>query len=152
MTRTLTRAWEEILRPLLQRPNRLQVSALCFRRTDSGKEVLMITSLGTGRWIIPKGWPVAGKDAPGSALQEAWEEAGVAKAVISPEPIGEYFYLKRRSNGTEEPVTTLIFSAEVEALADDYPEAASRKRQWMAPAEAADLVEEPQLQAIIRQL
>ncbi|MFW8594581.1 NUDIX hydrolase [Cribrihabitans neustonicus] len=152
MTRTLTRAWEEILRPLLQRPNRLQVAALCYREGAQGKEVLMITSLGTGRWIIPKGWPITGKDGPGSALQEAWEEAGVAKAEISSEPIGEYFYLKRRGNGTEEPVTTLIFAAEVQQLADDYPEAKSRRREWMTPEQAAELVHEPQLQAVLRQL
>ncbi|MFW8635276.1 NUDIX hydrolase [Cribrihabitans pelagius] len=152
MTRTLTRAWEEILRPLLLRPNRLQVAALCYRQGAVGKEVLMITSLGTGRWIIPKGWPITGKDGPGSALQEAWEEAGVARADISPEPIGEYFYHKRRDNGTGEPVTTLVFSAEVLELADDYPEAGSRKREWMAPEQAAELVHEPQLQAILRQL
>ncbi|OBY24271.1 NUDIX hydrolase [Leisingera sp. JC1] len=152
MTRTLTRAWEEILRPMLKRPNRLQVAALCYRMGAEGKEVLMITSRGTGRWIIPKGWPVEGKDGPASALQEAWEEAGVRKAHISKQPIGEYHYVKRREHGLDEPVTTLIFSAEVEQLEEDYPESAERTRQWMAPAQAAELVQEPQLQAVLRQL
>ncbi|MEW2911094.1 NUDIX hydrolase [Leisingera sp. JC11] len=152
MTRTLTRAWEEILRPMLKRPNRLQVAALCYRTGADGKEVLMITSRGTGRWIIPKGWPVDGKDGPASALQEAWEEAGVRAARISKQPIGEYHYVKRREQGLDEPVTTLIFAAEVEQLEEDYPESAERTRQWMTPAQAADLVQEPQLQAVLRQL
>lgn len=152
MTRTLTRAWEEILRPLLKRPNRLQVAALCYRTGAAGKEVLMITSRGTGRWILPKGWPIDGKNGPDSALQEAWEEAGVRKAHISERPIGEYNYMKRHDNGTDEPVTTLIFAAEVEELEDTYPEAAERNRQWMAPKEAATLVHEPQLQDVLRQL
>ncbi|UWQ50832.1 NUDIX hydrolase [Leisingera caerulea] len=152
MTRTLTRAWEEILRPMLKRPNRLQVAALCYRTGADGKEVLMITSRGTGRWIIPKGWPVEGKDGPASALQEAWEEAGVRSASVSKQPIGEYNYVKRRDHGVDEPVTTLIFSAEVETLAEDYPESDQRKRQWMRPEEAAELVQEPQLQALLRQL
>ncbi|EDZ47209.1 NUDIX hydrolase [Leisingera daeponensis] len=152
MTRTLTRAWEEILRPMLKRPNRLQVAALCYRTRAHGKEVLMITSRGTGRWIIPKGWPVEGKDGPASALQEAWEEAGVRSARVSKQPIGEFNYLKRRGHGADEPVTTLIFAAEVEALADDYPESHQRTRRWMRPEEAAELVQEPQLQALLRQL
>lgn len=152
MTRTLTRAWEEILRPLLKRPNRLQVAALCYRSGETGKEVLMITSRGTGRWILPKGWPIDGKNGPDSALQEAWEEAGVRKAQISDRPIGEYNYMKRHDNGTDEPVTTLIFAAEVEELHDSYPEAAERNRQWMPPQEAATLVHEPQLQDVLRQL
>ena len=97
MTRTLTRAWEEILRPMLKRPNRLQVAALCYRTGADGKEVLMITSRGTGRWIIPKGWPVEGKDGPASALQEAWEEAGVKgpRASLS-SPSANTNYVKRR--------------------------------------------------------
>lgn len=152
MTRTLIRAWEEILRPLLKRPNRLQVAALCYRTGASGKEVLMITSRGTGRWIIPKGWPVEGKDGRASALQEAWEEAGVRNARISDQPIGEYNYIKRRSKGADEPVTTLIFAAEVELLADDYPESSERNRQWMRPEQAATLVHEPQLQDVLRRL
>ncbi|AHD00214.1 NUDIX hydrolase [Leisingera methylohalidivorans] len=152
MTSTLIRAWEEILKPMLKRPNRLQVAALCYRTGADGKEVLMITSRGTGRWILPKGWPVDGKDGPDSALQEAWEEAGVSAARISEKPIGEYNYTKYHDNGTEEPVTTLIFSAEVEQLTDDYPESAERNRQWMRPEEAATLVHEPQLQDVLRQL
>ncbi|KIC14819.1 NUDIX hydrolase [Leisingera sp. ANG-Vp] len=152
MTRTLTRAWEEILRPMLKRPNRLQVAALCYRTGASGKEVLMVTSRGTGRWIIPKGWPIEGKDGPDTALQEAWEEAGVKKASISKRPIGEYNYVKRHDNGADEPVTTLIFAAEVEQLLDDYPEATERTRQWMDPEQAATLVHEPQLQDVLRQL
>ena len=49
-------------------------------------------------------------------------------------------------------MTTLIFAAEVEALADDYPESHQRTRRWMRPEEAAELVQEPQLQELLRQL
>lgn len=152
MTNLLAKTWEEYLKPLFFRPKRLQVAALCLRDGDNGREVLMITSRGTGRWIIPKGWPVEGKDGPASALQEAWEEAGVRSARVSKQPIGEFNYLKRRGHGADEPVTTLIFAAEVEALADDYPESHQRTRRWMRPEEAAELVQEPQLQALLRQL
>ncbi|WP_424979217.1 NUDIX hydrolase [Leisingera sp. S232] len=152
MTTHLTRAWEEIIKPMLQRPARVQVAALCSRSGADGKEVLMITSRGTGRWILPKGWPIEGKDGPESALQEAWEEAGVKADDISPQPVGEYHFTKRHDNGTEEPVTTLIFEAEVAQLEDDYPESSERTRQWMKPAEAADLVDEPELQEILRRL
>ncbi|MGR3759935.1 NUDIX hydrolase [Roseobacteraceae bacterium NS-SX3] len=152
MTSILTQAWEEYLKPLFFRPKRLQVAALCCRETDGGKEVLMITSRGTGRWILPKGWPVKGMDGPQSALQEAWEEAGVAAAEVSSEPIGRYEYVKLQDNGTSEPVETLVYKARVSELAADYPESAERRRQWMRPAEAADLVREPELQELLRRL
>ena len=60
MIHTFKRAWDDMLMPLLQRPKRLQVAALCYRETENGKRVLLITSRDTGRWIVPKGWPSTG--------------------------------------------------------------------------------------------
>ena len=40
---------------------RRQVGALVWRMADGVLEVLLITSRDTGRWIIPKGWPMDGK-------------------------------------------------------------------------------------------
>ena len=152
MTTLLAKAWEEVLRPLIFRPKRIQVAALCYRTTKSGKDVLMITSRGTGRWIIPKGWPIKGKNGPESALQEAGEEAGVADARITSAPQGSYHYVKERDNGTRQPVETLVYIAEVQRIKDDYPESDQRKRVWMPAQDAANLVREPDLQSILRQL
>lgn len=152
MTRALTRAWEEILRPILFRPKRLQVAALCYRKSGPHTEVLMITSRGSGRWILPKGWPINGKDGAESALQEAWEEAGVKKADIQGDPIGHYDYLKNLGKGRAETVETLVYIAQVTKLSKSYPECHQRKRQWMRAEEAANLVHEPKLRALLRQL
>jgi 8-oxo-dGTP pyrophosphatase MutT (NUDIX family) len=152
MTTLLAQAWEEFLRPMIFRPKRVQVAALCCRKTGAGTDVLMITSRGTGRWIIPKGWPIRGKNGPESALQEAWEEAGVADARIEQAPLGTYAYSKERNNGVSEPVETLVYVAEVKRMKDDYPEAHQRKRVWMPAQKAANLVQEPELQDILRQL
>ena len=43
MTSAISKAWEEVVRPMLLRPKRVQVAALCFRETDTGKDVLLIT-------------------------------------------------------------------------------------------------------------
>ena len=91
--------------PMWQRPKRLQVAALCYRETPKGKQVLLITSRDTGRWIVPKGWPVDGLDGAEAALQEAWEEAGVSKADIESAPMGYYDYNKRLDHGLTTPVT-----------------------------------------------
>ncbi|WP_353055669.1 NUDIX hydrolase [Epibacterium ulvae] len=144
--------WEEYLRPMLLRPKRLQVAALCYRHVGDTTEVLMITSRGTGRWIIPKGWPMDGKTCAQAALQEAWEEAGVVKAEADENPIGSFDYHKLRATGIEEPVTALIYAAKVQELSNDYPEVHQRKRQWMPADEAATLVHEPALQKLLRGL
>ena len=151
MTDSLRKAWAEFLRPLLKRPPRLQVAALCFRETTKDKKVLLVTSRDTGRWIIPKGWPIDGKDAAGAAMQEAWEEAGVREGNISAS-IGSYAYDKELSTGLPVPVETLVFPVEVTQLEDDFPEADQRRRKWVSPEKAANMVREPELQEILRTL
>ena len=43
-------------------PSRLiQHGALCFCVIKKSLRILLITSRGTGRWIVPKGWPIDGK-------------------------------------------------------------------------------------------
>ncbi|QDC09139.1 NUDIX hydrolase [Oceanicola sp. D3] len=152
MIRHVRLAWDEFLRPMLQRPPRLQVAALCYRRTEGEKEVLLVTSRGTGRWIIPKGWPMRGKDSAGAALQEAWEEAGVRSRKVSKKAIGSYTYEKTHDDGWGVPVETLVYPVAVEELAADFPEASERKRMWVSPDEAANMVREPELQDILRAL
>jgi 8-oxo-dGTP pyrophosphatase MutT (NUDIX family) len=61
---------------------RVQYAALPFRQTGRSRtEVMLVTSRGTRRWIIPKGWPHKGKAPHDSAAREAFEEAGVVGAV-----------------------------------------------------------------------
>ena len=134
------------------KPLNRQVAALPFTFIKKDLLICLITSRETNRWIIPKGWPMNGKTCAEAALQETWEEAGVKKARIKDTPIGSYSYAKRRDNGTEEPVTTLIYAADVDELAQTYPEAHQRARQWMSPKASAELVQEPEMQALLRSL
>ncbi|KKN21576.1 hypothetical protein LCGC14_0923940 [marine sediment metagenome] len=152
MIHNLRRAWEDVILPIWQRPKRVQVAALCYRETPLGKEVLLITSRDTGRWIVPKGWPIDGLDGAGTALQEAWEEAGVSKADIEAEPIGFYDYDKRLTDGMTTPVIAQVYLIRVRHIKDDYPEVELRKRRWMTPTSAAELVSEPDLKEILLNL
>lgn len=126
----------------------LQVAALCLDAATG--RVLLITSRGTGRWIIPKGWPMPGRSLAEAALEEAWEEAGV-RARPGTE-IGQYHYDKMQDRGFGIPVVVHVFLTVVDALADDFPEQGSRERHWVDPARAATMVAEPELAAILRGL
>ncbi|MCW8842100.1 MAG: NUDIX hydrolase [Rhodobacteraceae bacterium] len=152
MTDTFKNALNSVVSPLIRRPRLLQVAALCYREDGPKKKVLLITSRNTQRWIVPKGWHIDGLDAPGAALQEAWEEAGVKKAAINPDSIGSFDYSKRLENGVPVPVEAQVFAVEVESLKDDFPESEERTRKWVAPEEAAEMVEEPGLRSILRQM
>ncbi|MDQ2095707.1 NUDIX hydrolase [Rhodalgimonas zhirmunskyi] len=150
MTNAMKKAWADYVQPLLQRPKRLQVAALCFRKEATGaKKVLLVTSRDTGRWIIPKGWPMDGRDAASAAMQEAWEEAGVRRGESGP-VLGSYTYDKELKSGLPVAVETLVFPVEVDRLEDDFPEATERTRRWVSPEKAATMVREPQLQDILR--
>lgn len=152
MIKPLSKAWGNYVLPLLQRPRRLQVAALCYAMDGGEKKILLITSRDTGRWVLPKGWPMRGKDGSASAMQEAWEEAGVLGLRLSGDPVGSYTYDKIKDSGLPIPVEVLVYPVAVRELADDFPEKDERTRQWFTPAEAATLVHEPSLQTLLRSL
>ncbi|WP_397542675.1 NUDIX domain-containing protein [Roseovarius salis] len=152
MTDGLKAAWAGMVRPLLRRPPQLQVAALCCRESGEGTEVLMITSRGTGRWVMPKGWLMDGMDAAEAARQEAWEEAGVKSARVSPEVVGTYRYEKQLDDGYAAPVEVQVYRLDVEALSDIYPEARERARLWLSPRTAANRVDEPELKELLLRL
>jgi 8-oxo-dGTP pyrophosphatase MutT (NUDIX family) len=152
MNEKFKKAWAELVKPFFKRPPRLQVAALCYTQDGDDKKVLLVTSRDTGRWIIPKGWPIDGKSAPGAALQEAWEEAGVKKGRVTGEALGTYDYDKQLDSGLPVHVETLVFPVEVSKLTDSFPEASERRRKWVSTKKAANMVREPQLQALLRDL
>jgi 8-oxo-dGTP pyrophosphatase MutT (NUDIX family) len=142
--------WGSFLGPMFQRPKRLQMAALCHRGEGVDKEFLLITSRDTGRWIIPKGWPIRGLTSNETALREAWEEAGVTNSEVAADPIGSYTYSKRRDNGFATPVKTLVYSVAVDGLSEEFPEAHERKRKWVPADIAAEMVNEAELKTIFR--
>jgi 8-oxo-dGTP pyrophosphatase MutT (NUDIX family) len=127
-----------------------QIGALPWRRGPDGVlEVLLVTSRETKRWVAPKGWPMVGLSDPEAAATEAWEEAGV-KGLIAPAPIGGYSYSKRMKDGEVRLCRVKVYPLEVTADRDDWPEAGQRMRRWLSPLEAAGLVAEPELAALLR--
>lgn len=149
MSRLLHRAWADYLQPLVRRPNRLQIAALCHRGGGSDVEILLVTSLHSKRWILPKGWPIDGLDFPAAAAREAWEEAGVIAAATPETPVGSYYYEKVLSGGVPVATEVRVFPIEVARTEADFPEADRRSREWLAPAEAATRVGEPGLRDIL---
>lgn len=126
-----------------------QYGALCYRVSPKGRvEVLLITSRDTGRWVIPKGWPIAGRDAAGGAAQEAWEEAGV-RGRIEGACLGLFSYGKVTDDRSVLPTVVAVYPLRVESMAQDFPEQGKRRRKWFTPAKAAARVAEPELASLI---
>src|SRR3974377_286625 len=89
---------------------RIQYAALPYRgRTKSELQVMLVTSRGTRRWVIPKGWPKSGMPPHQTAAAEALEEGGVA-GKVSKRHIGAYSYDKLLKNGTNTRCVVRVFA------------------------------------------
>ncbi|QYA05891.1 NUDIX hydrolase [Agrobacterium larrymoorei] len=134
---------------MLRRPPRQQYGAICHRlNKKSGEvEVLLLTSRDTGRWVIPKGWPMEGKKAHAVAEREAFEEAGV-RGSANKEPFGFFHYEKKLRNGVKVTCRVQVHLLEVADLVKNFPERESRKLEWVLPDEARKRVNEPELREL----
>lgn len=132
-----------------KRDMRTQFAALCYRVKDDKTQVLMITSRRTGRWIIPKGWPMDGKTPGDCALTEAWEEAGV-KGKVTGGCLALYTYVKSMGGEDPLPCAVMVYPVKVKSLEKTYPEQSERKRKWLSPKAASKLADEPELAHLLR--
>ncbi len=123
-----------------------QVAALPYDIDAHGKlKLLLVTSRDTGRWVLPKGWPMKGRRPHEAARIEAFEEAGI-DGKVSKKAVGKYDYDK----DGEIPCRVQVYPLRVAALRDEWPEMDQRRREWHCPGEAAELVDERDLKALLR--
>ena len=120
-----------------------QSGVIPYRIMDGQIEVMLITSSGGKRWVIPKGLIEPDMTPEDSAAKEAWEEAGVLGQVF-PDLMGTYEYYK---SGCTWQVD--VFLLQVETVMENWPEAYKRKRQWVSIPKAIKRVDEPELKLII---
>jgi 8-oxo-dGTP pyrophosphatase MutT (NUDIX family) len=129
----------------------VQVAALPVRVDDNGSaQALLLTSRETKRWVIPKGWTMKGRKPWEAAAQEALEEAGVVGRPRK-KPIGSYVYFKRQKahfDVCRVDVYVLAFAKQLKT----WREKGQRETKWFGLDEAAELVEEPGLIALLKKL
>jgi 8-oxo-dGTP pyrophosphatase MutT (NUDIX family) len=136
---------------LVRRPRRSQFAALCYRDVEgqAEPEILLLTSRGTGRWVIPKGWPMGNKSGSEVAKIEAQEEAGMI-GDVEDDALGTYIYEKDMPDGYALPCQVHVYALHVTSTVKRFKEKGQRKIEWVSPAVAARRVREPQLRRLIR--
>jgi 8-oxo-dGTP pyrophosphatase MutT (NUDIX family) len=125
-----------------------QGGAICVRDEGNGKEVLLITSRDTGRWVIPKGSVEKGENPRRTAIREAREEAGV-QGKVAKKPLGYYTYVKGK-DGTACIVS--VYRLELTKTKSKFPEVNARQMEWVGLLEAARRVDEPELKSLLTKL
>jgi len=121
----------------------IQSGVIPFWIQEGRLEVMLITTIRSKRWIIPKGIVEPGLSPAVSATVEAEEEAGI-RGNVSDLPLGSY--QREKWGGT---CTVQVFPMEVTEVLDTWIEDHLRDRQWLSPQEAAARVEETDLKAMI---
>lgn len=130
----------------------IQIAALPLRLDDNGKlSVLMVTSRETKRWVMPKGWRINEHKPWETAKVEALEEAG-ALGDVSDAPIGVYHYEKHLSARKSVTCHVTVYPMMVDKLKSSWKERDQRKRRWFGLRQAAKLVNEPELAALLNDL
>ncbi len=125
-----------------------QAAALPWRDGENGLEVLLMTSLTTGRWVLPKGWPENGETLSDAARREAFEEAGLI-GTIGTAPLGSYRYSKRKKKGPPSLLTVEVFTFQTTGQARSWPEKVRRRQVWVTPQAASTMVAEADLSHLL---
>lgn len=121
-----------------------QSSVLPFRVGKNGLEILMITSIKRGRWIIPKGIVEPDMTPAASAAKEALEEAGV-EGELYEESIGKYHYEKWGGLCRCD-----VYTMRVTVVHDKWLERGERKREWVSAQQAVKRLRHKKLRSIVR--
>jgi 8-oxo-dGTP pyrophosphatase MutT (NUDIX family) len=117
-----------------------QAAAIPLRRG----RICLVTSRNGKRWVIPKGVIEPGQSAGETALQEAWEEAGLT-GTLDAEPVGSYVYEKYGS-----VCHVMVFVMRVADMAQDWPERGVRERAWLSPSGVFKRVDDAGLADVLR--
>ena len=106
-------------------------------------KICLVTSSNGKRWVVPKGVIDPGQTAGQTALNEAWEEAGLV-GVLGNEPVGSYLY-----NKLDRTCHVLVFLMRVTEAAPEWPEKTLRRRIWVSPERAVAQIEDAGLRELI---
>lgn len=96
--------------------------------------MLLVASLRTGQWGIPKGHIKRGETFSAAAVQEAFEEAGAIGTAID-KPLGKYAY-KKADDQISYRVTVHMIN--VVTTTEAFPEAQRRQSRWVSAKDAPE--------------
>src|SRR5262245_16222504 len=127
-----------------------QFGALPFYVDPNGDtHVYLVTSRGSGRWIIPKGNPIRGLAPHKVAAREALEEAGLL-GKIERTSVGT-FEFDRRRDGVDTTCRVDVYALNVKRQVRHWAEAGQRSVRRCDLTTALSLLTLPDLSVLIQQ-
>ena len=111
-----------------------QAAAMPYRFKGQKLQIMLVQTRSGNKWTIPKGLIDPGFTPQETALQEAYEEAGI-KGVLHPDVIGEFSYSKWQGI-----CKVQIFLMKVENELSHWPEKFFRQRKWVDIDQATKMI------------
>jgi 8-oxo-dGTP pyrophosphatase MutT (NUDIX family) len=105
-----------------------------FRRKGNSISLCLITAASSQSWSIPKGTIERGDTPKETALQEAWEEAGLKGRILG-NALGSYAYEKAGVL-----LSVVVYLMEVETEAERWEEQEFRRRRWIPARDAPQIL------------
>ncbi len=121
-----------------------QYGVLPYFRYGNKTKVIMITSRIRQKWIFPKGDRITGKSKRATALQEAFEEAGLQGQ------LDEEGTLRLTIKSHGEKIELILYPMRVEKMLRLWPEHHQRKRIIVSCNKAEMLVAWPKLKGRLK--
>ena len=112
-----------------------------FRGTGNENIEFLIVSTKNGNWGLPKGNLMKKLGSKGTALQEAYEEAGIIGSVIGQK-------VSAKIKGKQ----MAFYPMEVKNELAVWPESEWRQRKWIRSNEAKDYLNHGSLRSILKEL
>lgn len=129
-----------------------QAGAIPYSVINGEVQVLLVTSRGSGRWLIPKGNIDPGLTPAEAAAKETYEEAGIRGKIATDTPLGFFTSFKTLKSGEERPVTVEVYALLADRQLKRWPEARQREACWMSATDAAKSVKDPGLALLLLRL
>ena len=108
--------------------------------------ICLVTSSSGRHWLLPKGHLEHGSKLCETALQEAWEEAGLV-GKLAGDSVGQYRFKKL---GREYRVE--VFWMKVTKVWRHWPEQKRRRRCWLWPSDALTRIDHAPMRRIVNAL
>lgn len=123
-----------------------QSGVIPFKYFNGELKILLITSRKKNKWIFPKGIVELEMTEEESAIDEAYEEAGIYGKIVG-DKLGSYKVQKW--GGT---CTVKMYPFEVEKILESWPESYFRKRKWVSVEEAENLIKKKEVINMLQKL
>lgn len=122
-----------------------QAGAIPFRWEGRIRMFCLITDSSDTYWVFPKGMIDPGHTPHTTALNEAWEEAGVRGRLLT-DPLGMYEYRKGSMRAS-----VLMYLLEIDEVLMKWPESRWRRRRFCTAAEARKVLGRPEQRPLLEE-